>query len=223
MLISVTVGEERAPASDLESMPVYALGHPIELALRMVHEGSQPLTLKDPRTDQALLLWLRTPEDDEEIVFELNPARIDATGEVTAPPSPLVTLQPREAVETTLPLFKYCADRFLAPGRFEVRIELHDDTSPRFRFGIELRPESVPVLAELVLDETRDPWSREQALSVLRGLPRPPELEVVAGDEPEAEALRKTNQERAEHFLFSWPAESLAPEVRAFFEQCRLK
>jgi hypothetical protein len=223
MVITIKMDEGWAPARYHEGMPIYPLGQPFQFKIQLVHDGHQSLKLKDPRTDQALLLALRTPEDTEEIIFELNPSRVDVMGEITSPPTSSITLQPQESVERALPLTELCAAQCFAPGWFEARISLHDSTSPSFVFGIELRPESVPALVEFALDEMKDLWSREQALSFLQGLPSPMELKLVTEDTPVAAVVRETNKEQAARLLQAWPHESLEPQMQRFFEQHRLK
>jgi hypothetical protein len=118
-------------------------------------------------------------------------------------------------VERKISLGKLFADRCLIPGRFEVRLDFADTSSPVFQLGIEYTAASVPLLLEIALDETSGTWSRRQARALLRELPEPPALEPspATGDDLAASAA---------DYLRAFPELARTPAFAAFFERIRL-
>jgi len=196
-------------------LPVWPLGHDIDLTVGFLNSSSSELALDDPRTSQKLLLQFYSHPQGEDTVLELNPPSIDVTGEITAPVSGRISLAAGESIEREVPLVKLCGDRCLIPGRFDVRIEYAEATSPVFHFGIEYTAGSVPLLLAIAIDERAGTWSRRQARALLNELPEPPAIEPTSatGEDP---AIAVAN------YLRAFPRLSRTPVFTAFFERSRL-
>lgn len=211
------------PIRDLAGAPIFALGAPLLVTARLTNDAPAARTLDDPRSSQKTLLRLRSPGRGEASLAELNPSVVDRTGEVTAPPSRPLHLDPGQAVELSVELARHYPDRWLVPGWYELTVEYEHTVSAPLRFAIELTPDAVPRLLQIALDPAAAPDPRAQALAILRGLPRGPELELAPrAEDPAAARLREQrNHDHAQAFLRAWPQLAATPELQRFFERQR--
>jgi len=214
-----------APAARaLAGAPIFALGVPLVVTARVTNDAAGASTLQDPRTSQKTLIRLRSPGRRERSVAELNPSRVDLTGEVTAPPSDDLTLGPGDAVDVTVDLGRLFPDRRFVTGWFELAVEYGDAVSPQLVFGVEWSPGSVPGLVEFGLDEAADPSVRGQVLGLLSELSPGPALMLGApGEDPAQARVRELiNRENADAYLASWPQLANTEPLRRFFAARRL-
>lgn len=221
-MLSITILPDAGVERHAGDVPVYALARPIVHTARFVSSNAA-LVLDDPRTSQATILSLWSHARRERALFELNPSRIDVTGEITAPPSQEIVLSPGQPVDVPLALLERCGDWCLVPGWFELLVELHLATgilaAPPLRFGIELAPASVPILLDIALHPGTEPWVRRQSFEALQRMPDGPGLEPPRAGETAAEAAARDadNRARADAWRLSLPQRLGQPEVEAFF------
>lgn len=224
MPISITMLPDAAVERHEGDVPIYPLARPIVHTARFASDGAA-VRLDDPRTSQATLLQLWSSARRERVLFELSPSRIDATGEITAPPSQEVVLSPGQPIDVPLALLERCGDWCLVPGWFELHVEHGDAAAAPLRFGIELAPASLPILLHAALHPGTEPWFRRQAFDHLQRVPGGPGLEPPRAGESAAEAAARDadNRARADPWLASLPQRLAQPEVEAFFDQQRLR
>ncbi len=225
MQISLSFETPESPVRHLDDMPIYPMAHEVSLAAEFINVGTDDLNIQDPNTSVYTLACLQVEETGQEVTFRLNPVLVDITGERTMPPSDDVLLRPQESISAIIELNKYIPDRCFLPGKYGLYVKFQEYRSSPLRYGVEYRPESVPELIEIALDDTTDSWIREEAFTWLRKLPEGPGIEPAAENESEAEkADRETrNRENAELFLERWPVEKETETVMDFFENSRLR
>ncbi len=224
MSLSITILPSPDPERTEADVPVYALGQPVVHAARF-ESAPDELTLDDPRTSQASLLTLRSHARRERALFELNPSSIDITGEITAPVSHAIVLQPGQPIDVPLALLQRCGDWCLVPGWFEIHVEYREAVAVPLRFGIELAPPSVPALIELALAPDTEPWTQRHALGLLARVPNGPGLLAPSAAETAAEAAARQadNRVRADAWLVDYPERLQQPELEAFFAREQLR
>jgi len=225
MQISLRVDKPRNPVRYMGSIPIYPMGDEISLVAEFTNKGANDMKIEDPKTSQKVLLWVLPEGEIEEDVFEINPGFIDITGERTAPISHDIVVPPQESTSISIQLYRYCFEGCFPPGKYEVYVEFLEITSHKIEYGVEFRPESVPKLVDIVLDEKSNPWIREQSLLWLQKLPKKPNIELPAeGETADGRKVRETrNRENAKLFLKSWPEEKETKIIRDFFEDMKLK
>jgi len=223
MQITLAVTDPPAPIRMMDDVPVYPMGQDLTMAATLSNPSSQAITLSDPRTSTALFLKLRrdAPEDP---LFMIHPRVMDATGEITRPTAATLQLQPEQSVTDTFNLHKVIVDKCFLPGVYELYVEFREVKSPSYSFGVEYRPESVPLLLALALDERANPWIREEADVWLRKLPQPPEIELPTADETEEVRAKRVaeNKASASRFMDYWRYSRDGRQTEEFFEQFRL-
>jgi hypothetical protein len=219
MKIDLELASATAVARQSGTVPVLAITSPVRLTIGFSNAAATALAVESPRSSQDLLLWLVTPR--AESWYMLNPSRIDATGEITAPMPVNIVLQPGERLELPAELGSDSADRWFASGVYAVYVSYAGVKSNRLRFATELRAESVPALVEMAL-AGRDAWFREQAMLLLQGIPGGPDLALPRGAAEKA-AGEARNAEGARRFLIDWERLKQTAEVLAFFESARVQ
>lgn len=210
------------PLADGEAaVASYPLGQDIILTARFRNVSAQALRTPDPRASQHLILTFvsRSPHEQTDVL--INPGTMDILGEFTAPRVPVIDLAAGEVVERDLSLPGVVGDRCLDVGLFEVGLRFRDALSEPLLVRVAYRPESVPLLIALFLNERAGRWSRNQALRFLRQLPEAPDLmSTTAGDTAESVQERIARNERqAERYLATWPERAQSPATQAFFQR----
>ena len=224
MQISLAVDKPAAPVRVLDGIPVYAMGHDLAMTANFKNVGPGKISIDDPQTSQAVTLRLRQ-KGPEDAAYMIHPSRIDATGEITAPPTSALDLVPGQSTSVTVNLHGVIVDKCFLPGIYEIYVEFNGIRSAPLVFAVEYRPESVPPLVTIAVDEAADPWVREEAVAWLNKLPRSPKMELPIADEPEEARNRRINknQSSAGEFLDYWRYGRNPQETETFFEQFRLR
>lgn len=221
--ISLTVETPSTPVRMDGRIPVYPMGQDLSVVTTFANPGSQALSLDDPQVSTALHLMLKQ-QGPEDALFMLHPRQIDATGEVTSPAPSTLNLVPGRNVTIPFNLHEIIVDRCFLPGVYDIYIEFHDIKSPLFEFGVEYRPESVPLLLKIATDEQANTWLRRESMNWLNKLPNPPQIILPQPEETEAAMQKRmeTNKEKARQFMDDWRYGRDADETVAFFRQFRL-
>jgi hypothetical protein len=222
--ISMMVEKPSAPVRIMDTIPIYAMGQDLSMMIDFTNPGSETITIDDPQTSQAVNLMLRR-DGPEDALFMIHPSVVDATGETSAPIPGTAELAPQQQVTIPFNLHEIIVDRCFLPGIYEIYIEFHDIKSPTVLIGIEYRPESVPKLVEIAIDEQGDPWVRDEAIAWLNKLPKSPEIYLPEMDEDEAAGLERVakNKESARQFMDHWQYGRDPEETKKLFEQYRLQ
>lgn len=222
--ISLTVEKPSAPVREMETMPVYPMGEDLSMVITFANGGSGPISIDDPQTSQALYLML-SQEGPEDAMFMIHPSVTDATGETTGPIPSTVNLEPNLPITIPLNLYDVIVDKCFLPGIYDIYIEFQDIKSEPVVFGVEYRPESVPKLIAIAIDEQANSWVRDEAVSWLKKLPRKVEVQlpVLGEDETTKQVRVDKNIESARQYLDYWQYDRDPEETKKFFEQYRLQ
>lgn len=223
--ISLSIETPKRPIRQTKGVPVFPMGKAILLAAQFKNDGSNVMSLQDPKTSQHTLLYILPQATGEEIVILLNPSLMDSTGEITAPVSEDIQLDPQKSLTVPIELYKCCIDYVFRQGNYEVYVEYQNIKSEKLSFYVAFCSESVPRLIAIALDEAAELWMREEAVNWLDKMPVKVEINLPATEESTAKKAEreKTNREKADEFLQNWPGRMNSDAMVNFFNSVKLE
>ncbi|MBD3332328.1 hypothetical protein GF356_05725 [candidate division GN15 bacterium] len=222
--ISLTVEKPAPPDRMIEEIPVYHMGQDLSLRATFTNGGDDSISIEDPQMSQAVNLMLSREASEDEL-FMIHPTQMDATGELTAPVPSTLRLAPNESAKLEFSLYEIIPDKCFTPGVYAIYIEFSDVKSPLLGFAVEFRPQSVPLLTQIAVDEEASRWLRKTSLEWLGKLPKTPQIQLPAASETPEERKQRVEQnaQTARLFLGNWQFEKNTAETLELFERYRLE
>ncbi|WP_395339622.1 hypothetical protein PN836_014965 [Ningiella sp. W23] len=201
MNISIQVAMSSAvdPVDCVDEMNVYRFGTQLRLAASFTNEGSEVISIDNPQTSQqSLLLLKRLEEQEEETVFELNPASIDVTGEITAPESFSVEMQTQQSIDFDINISERFEQSTFLPGTYEVAVQYLDYQSNTLKYVVRYNETAKKKLLNIAIDEGADIEIRSLAADFLMSQSDTNEIEILLPERDESAEQRDERVKRNE-------------------------
>lgn len=165
--IQVEIDSSVEAIDRIENMEVYRFGTKFVLTAQFLNKSSGYITIDNPQTSQQTLLLLMRHEDQEETLFEINPASIDVTGEITAPDSSNITLKTHESINLVIDYSERFEQSVFLPGTYELSIQYEGFISNSVKYLVPYDKVAKKRLLSIAIDEQADIEIRSLAVDYL--------------------------------------------------------
>ena len=195
--IQVAINSTIDPIDCVDNVDVYRFGTQFSLSASFINEGESAITVDNPQTSQLSLLLLQRIEDqEEETFFELNPAFIDLTGEITAPESSDIELPTRQSITLNIDLSDRFKQSSFLPGSYEVAVQYLNSTSNVIQYKVSYDDEAKKQLLYIAIDEQADIDLRSLAADFLMSQNDTDSIEIMlpVKDESAEERAKRINE-----------------------------